>query len=204
MRIVFLPETDRLEAFSDGVFAIIITIMVLELRPPEGADLAALGPLVPSFLGYLLSFAFLATYWNNHHHLVQAAKGVTPGIMWANMHLLFWLSLIPFATAWMGHHPDGPWPAAVYGIILVFSAVAYYVLQNLIVAMHGPHSALKKAVGKDVKGKLSMGLYALSVACAFVEPRASFGIFAFVAFLWVLPDRRLAAALALVQEELEG
>ncbi len=186
----------RLEAFSDGVLAIIITIMVLELKIPHGADLVALRPLAPVFLGYVLSFVYVGIYWNNHHHLLHAARGVNASIMWANMHLLFWLSLLPFATGWAGEGGFAPLPTALYGLVLLLAGVAYYILQGAIVRTHGPHSALAKALGSDWKGKLSPVVYLLAIPLAFARPGVANGIYVLVALLWLVPDRRIEQALA--------
>jgi uncharacterized membrane protein len=185
----------RLEAFSDGVIAIIITIMVLELRPPRGVEFAALGPLVPSLLSYLLSFVFLGIYWNNHHHLLQAVRHVDGRILWANLHLLFWLSLIPFATSWMGASHFAAWPVALYGVVLLLAAVSYTVLTLVLIARHGPASALAAAVGNDLKGKLSILLYVVAIPTAFVSCAAACGIYVLVAVLWLVPDRRIERVL---------
>jgi uncharacterized membrane protein len=183
---------NRLEAFSDGVLAIIITIMVLELKVPHGSDFAALRPLLPVFLSYVLSFIYLGIYWNNHHHLIKAAPRVTAGIMWANLHLLFWLSLFPFATGWMGENHFTLLPSAIYGAILLLAAIAYYILQWLIIAEAGPHSNLAESFGRDWKGKLSPLLYAIGIGLAFFRPWAAGGIYVLVALMWLIPDRRLA------------
>jgi uncharacterized membrane protein len=187
---------NRLEAFSDGVLAIIITIMVLELRAPEGADLAALRPLLPVFVSYTLSFVYLAIYWNNHHHMLQAAERVNGSILWANMHLLFWLSLIPFATAWQGRHEFSYWPVVLYGALLLLAAIAYYILARLLAAHHGPHSTLAKALGSDRKGKLSIAIYAAAIALAFFSSWLAYALYAAVALMWLYPDRRFEKALA--------
>ncbi len=181
----------RLEAFSDGVLAIIITIMVLKMKVPHGEDFAALQPLLPVFLSYVLSFIYVGIYWNNHHHLLKAAGRVTAGIMWANMHLLFWLSLFPFATGWMGENHFAPLPTAVYGVVLFLAAIAYYILQSLIVAQQGPDSKLAASIGSDLKGKLSPILYVAAVLLAYKLPRAACGIYVFVALMWLVPDRRI-------------
>jgi uncharacterized membrane protein len=185
----------RLEAFSDGVMAIIITIMVLELKTPHGADWAAIRPLVPVFLAYVLSFVYLGIYWNNHHHMLYVAERINGGILWANMHLLFWLSLIPFATAWMGENHLATLPTAVYGGVMLAAAVAYYVLQRLIIAQQGPHSKLKAAVGRDVKGKLSPLIYVAAIVMAFVNQWVSVALYVLVALMWLIPDRRIEARL---------
>jgi uncharacterized membrane protein len=181
----------RLEAFSDGVIAIIITIMVLELKTPHGADWAAIRPLVPVFLAYVLSFVYLGIYWNNHHHMLYVTERINGGILWANMHLLFWLSLIPFATGWMGENHLATLPTAVYGGVMLAAAVAYYVLQRLIIAQQGPNSKLKAAVGRDVKGKLSPLIYVAAIIMAFVNQWVSVGLYVLVALMWLIPDRRI-------------
>jgi uncharacterized membrane protein len=186
----------RLEAFSDGVIAIIITIMVLELRPPHGAELAALGPLWPKFTSYAVSFAFLGIYWNNHHHMLQAVRHVDGRILWANMHLLFWLSLFPFATAWTGESHFAPVPVATYGVVQLLAGCAYYLLSQLLIARHGSDSALARALGSDFKGRLSMALYVVAVGVAFPAPWISCAIFVGVMILWLVPDRRIEKVLA--------
>jgi uncharacterized membrane protein len=185
----------RLEAFSDGVMAIIITIMVLELKTPHGADWAAIRPLIPVFLAYVLSFVYLGIYWNNHHHMLYVTERISGGILWANMHLLFWLSLIPFATAWMGENHLATLPTAVYGCVMLAAAIAYYVLQRLIIARQGPHSKLKAAVGRDVKGKLSPLIYVAAIIMAFVNQWVSDALYVLVALMWLIPDRRIEARL---------
>jgi len=182
---------DRLAAFSDGVIAILITIMVLELRIPHGADWAALVGLVPSLLTYVMSFVYLAIYWNNHHHLLYTVTRVDGLILWANSHLLFWLSLIPAATAWMGENLPAPVPTAVYGGVLLMPAIAYYLLQKAIVRRQGAHSVLAKALGSDIKGKISLILYVAGIVLAFVSPWISIAIYALVAVMWLVPDRRI-------------
>ena len=184
----------RLEAFSDGVFAIIITIMVLELRPPDEPTLAGLVPLVPVFLSYVLSFVNLGIYWNNHHHMIHVTSRVDGAILWANLHLLFWLSLFPFATAWMGEH-FARVTAGVYGAVMLMAAIAYYLLQRAILAQEGPSSVLAAAVGRDLKGKLSPLLYASAVAAAFVAPAVSAALYVAVALVWLVPDRRIVRAI---------
>jgi uncharacterized membrane protein len=181
----------RLEAFSDGVVAILITIMVLELRVPHGDDLAVLKPLLPVFLTYVLSFVFLGIYWNNHHHMLHMVEHVNGGILWANLHLLFWLSLVPFVTGWMGENHFASLPTAVYGIVLLFAAIAYTVLQAVIVRHQGPTSRLRLAVGNDTKGKLSMLLYLIAIPMAFVNQWISDAIYVTVALIWLVPDRRI-------------
>jgi len=180
----------RLEAFSDGVLAIIITIMVLELHVPAGAGLAALGASAPTLLGYLLSFVNLAIYWNNHHHMLQAADRVTGAALWANMHLLFWLSLIPFVTSWMGDHFE-PVPVAAYGVVLLASGTAYYILSRVLLAAHGPDSVLARALGRDAKGVASLVIYVAAVGLAFVRPAFACALYALVALMWLVPDRRI-------------
>jgi uncharacterized membrane protein len=181
----------RMEAFSDGVLAIVITIMVLELKPPHGADLATLRAQVPTILSYVLSFVFVAIYWNNHHHLLQAVHRVSGPVLWANMHLLFWLSLTPFVTAWMGDTRFAPLPVALYGVVLFMAGVAYFVLSRALVALHGEGSALARAIGGDAKGLASLGLYALAIGMAFVDPRWSCALYVVVAVMWLVPDRRI-------------
>ena len=188
-------STTRLEAFSDGVIAILITIMVLELKVPHGTDLAALEPLLPVFLTYVLSFIYLGIYWNNHHHMFHASDHVSGGILWANLHLLFWLSLVPFVTGWMGENHFAPLPTAVYGAVLLFAGVAYLILQNTIIARQGPGSKLAAAVGKDAKGKASAALYAVAIPLAFVHQWISDAIYVLVALMWLVPDRRIESAI---------
>jgi uncharacterized membrane protein len=186
---------DRLTAFSDGVIAIIITIMVLELRVPHGDDLTALKGVAPSFLTYVMSFVYLAIYWNNHHHLLHTVGRVDGLILWANSHLLFWLSIIPAATAWMGQNLSAPLPTAVYGAVLLMPAIAYYILQKTIIRQQGSHSVLAKALGNDFKGKLSPVLYIAGIAIAFVSPWLSIALYALVAVMWLVPDRRIESML---------
>jgi len=186
----------RLEAFSDGVIAILITIMVLELRTPHGHDFAALAPMWPKFASYAVSFAFLAIYWLNHHHMLQATRHVDGRILWANMHLLFWLSLFPFATAWTGESHFAPLPVAVYGVVQLLAGCAYYILSRLLVARHGAESPLARAMGSDRKGRISMGLYVVAVAVAFAAPYVSCAIFVSVMIMWLVPDRRIEKVLA--------
>jgi uncharacterized membrane protein len=189
-------ETNRLEAFSDGVFAIIITIMVLELRVPHSAELAALEPLLPVFLTYTLSFVYVGIYWNNHHHLLHVCHRLNGGIMWANLHLLFWLSLFPFVTGWMGENHFNALPSALYGAVMLMAALAYYLLQTLIIRAQGSRdSRLAKAIGSDLKGKFSPICYAAAIGLAFVEPWIAGAIYVGVALLWLIPDRRLLRAL---------
>jgi len=186
----------RLEAFSDGVIAIIITIMVLELRTPHGADLAALAPLWPKFASYAVSFVFLGIYWNNHHHMLQAARHVDGRILWANMHLLFWLSLVPFVTAWVGETHFASIPVAAYGVIQLLAGIAYYLLSQSLIARHGDDSPLARAVGRDYKGRLSIAFYVIAVIAAFVSPWISCAIFVGLDILWIVPDRRIEKVLA--------
>jgi uncharacterized membrane protein len=185
----------RLEAFSDAVIAIIITIMVLELQPPHHTSLSALRPLVPVFLSYALSFVFLGIYWNNHHHMLQAAKHVDGRVLWANMHLLFWLSLIPFVTSWVGENHIAAWPVALYGVALLFSAIAYTILQQTLIAVHGKDSVLATAVGLDFKGRVSLLAYILAIPLAFVSTWLSIALFVVVAVIWFVPDRRIEKTL---------
>jgi uncharacterized membrane protein len=182
---------ERLTAFSDGVIAIIITIMVLELRAPHGDTLAVLLPLWPVFLSYVLSFVYLGIYWNNHHHMLHTCSAVTGGILWANLHLLFWLSLIPFATAFMGENHFAGLPAALYGTVLLMAAIAYVVLQQLIIRAQGADSTLRQAIGGDWKGKLSPALYLLAIVASFWLPSGSLALYVLVALLWLVPDRRI-------------
>lgn len=186
----------RLEAFSDAVIAIALTIMVLELKPPHGTDLAALRPLVPTFLAYLLSFIYLGIYWNNHHHMVHTVRRVNGGILWANSHLLFWLSLVPFTTHWLGEHFREAIPTAVYGFNLLMSGVAYWILQGLLIKADGADSTLQRAIGRDGKGKISPVLYTAGIGSAFIDPGISQAIFVGIAAMWLVPDRRIERALA--------
>jgi uncharacterized membrane protein len=183
--------TNRLEAFSDGVIAVIITIMVLEMKVPHGESIETLVPVIPIFLSYVLSFVYLGIYWNNHHHMLHACRKVTGSMLWANLHLLFWLSLIPFATGWMGENHFAAVPSALYGVVLLMAAVAYWILQQLIIASQGLDSILKKAVGGDWKGKLSPILYAIAIGVAFWWQWISLSLYVFVALLWLIPDRRI-------------
>lgn len=186
----------RLEAFSDGVIAILITIMVLELRVPDGADPAALGSLLPVFLSYVLSFIYLGIYWNNHHHLFQLVQTVNGRVLWANMHLLFWLSLVPFVTAWMGENGFAAWPVALYGVVLLLAAVAYFILTRALLAVHSVDSSLGKALGRDIKGKISVLSYLVAMPLAFFVPWMSGVIYVAVALLWFVPDKRMERTLA--------
>ena len=181
----------RLEAFSDGVLAIIITIMVLELKVPHGNDLASLQPLIPVIISYILSFIYIGIYWNNHHHLLHTVTNVTGGVLWANLHLLFWLSLVPFVTGWMGENDFAPIPVALYGIVLLMAAIAFYVLQTLILKKHGKQSILAKAIGKDFKGKISPILYVVGIFSTWFSPLFAGSIYALVAFIWLIPDKRI-------------
>jgi len=185
----------RLEAFSDGVIAIIITIMVLELRPPEGTTLDALRELGPVFVSYVLSFVFVGIYWNNHHHLFHSTKHVSGGILWANLHLLFWLSLFPFTSGWMGENHLAPTPTAAYGFVLLMAAAAYYVLQQTIIHQQGQDYLLASAIGGDRKGKLSPALYFIAIPLAFVSPWIANSLYVFVALIWFIPDRRIERVL---------
>ena len=181
----------RLEAFSDGVIAIIITIMVLELKIPHGADFEALKPLVPAFASYLISFIFVGIYWNNHHHLLQTVEKVNGKILWANMHLLFWMSLIPFATNWMGENEFASRPVALYGVVLLMCAIAYTILVLLLIDYHGADSTLAKAIGSDVKGKISLLFYLIAIPMSFFNNWVAFGLYVVVAIIWFIPDRRI-------------
>ncbi|HMF16287.1 MAG TPA: TMEM175 family protein [Gemmataceae bacterium] len=193
----------RLEAFSDGVIAIIITIMVLELKVPhgaEGAELESLRPLIPVFLSYVISFVYIGIYWNNHHHLLQAARRVTGPVLWANLHLLFWLSLVPFVTAWMGENHFAAWPVAFYGMVMLSAGIAYFILAHILIAHHGKESTLALALGADFKGKLSMVMYAAAIPLAFVYSLIACGLYVTVAIIWLIPDRRIEKVLAETKE----
>ncbi len=181
----------RLEAFSDGVLAIIITIMVLELEVPHEASPAALLPVLPVFLSYVLSFVFIGIYWNNHHHLLQASRQVSGRVLWANLHLLFWLSLVPFVTGWMGQNDFAAWPVALYGTVLICAGFAYTLLSRSLVALHGPESPLAAAVGRDRKGVISLILYGMAIPISFAYTWLAFGLYILVAVIWLVPDRRL-------------
>lgn len=185
----------RLEAFSDGVIAIIITIMVLELKVPHGGDLAALEQLAPVFLGYVLSFIYVGIYWNNHHHMLHASAKVDGRVLWANLHLLFWLSLIPFTTGWMGENLSAPLPVALYGVVLFFAAVAYYILEKRLIACNPNDHILANAVGKELKGAVSVVLYLLAIPMAYLHVWAAFALYIVCAMVWFLPDRRIEAQL---------
>jgi uncharacterized membrane protein len=184
-------EKGRLEAFSDGVMAIIITIMVLEIKVPHGSEFVDLIPLIPIFLSYVLSFIYLGIYWNNHHHMMQTVKSVKGGILWANLYLLFWLSLVPFVTGWMGENHFGAKPMALYGFVLLMAAIAYYILQNQIIKSQGKDSVLAKAIGKDFKGKISPVLYVIGIALSFIKPWLAGAMFILVALIWLIPDSRI-------------
>ena len=186
---------NRLEAFSDGVIAIIITIMVLEMKVPHGDTLESLRPLLPVFLSYVLSFVYVGIYWNNHHHMLHASTKVSGRVLWANLHLLFWLSLFPFATGWMGENHFAAWPSALYGVVLLMAACAYWLLQQAIIATEGPDSLLKSALGNDWKGRVSPLLYLSAIASTFVLPWIALSIYVLVALMWLVPDRRIERAL---------
>ncbi len=188
-------DKGRLEAFSDGVFAIIITIMVLELRVPHGADIKVLLPLAPVFLSYILSFVYIGIYWNNHHHTMQVVTSVNGAILWANMHLLFWLSLIPFVTAWMGENHFSQWPVTCYGIVLIMNALSYTILIIALIRHHGKNSLLAKAVGKDWKGNISLVIYATAIAVSWINSKISFCLYVIVAIIWFIPDKRIEKVL---------
>ncbi|GAB3105197.1 TMEM175 family protein [Lysobacter terrae] len=186
---------NRLEAFSDGVIAIIITIMVLEMKVPHGESLASLRPLLPVFLSYVLSFVYVGIYWNNHHHMLHVSTKVSGAVLWANLHLLFWLSLFPFATGWMGENHFAAWPSALYGFVLMMAGWAYRVLQEAIIRVEGPQSLLKSALGYDWKGRVSVWLYALGIAATFWQPWVSLLLYVACAFMWLVPDRRIERVL---------
>jgi uncharacterized membrane protein len=181
----------RLEAFSDGVLAVIITIMVLEMKPPRGVSLAALKPELSVFLTYLLSFVYIGIYWNNHHHLLHATQRVNGATLWANLHLLFWLSLVPFTTAWMGENDFNSWPVAVYGFVLLLAGVAYFILTRALIKLHGEGSTLATSIGRDSKGKISVAIYAAAIPLAFVKPWIAGACYILVAIMWLVPDRRI-------------
>jgi len=183
--------SNRMEAFSDGVIAIIITIMVLELRAPHEANLSALRPLLPVFFSYAVSFIFIGIYWSNHHHLLQAVEHVDGRVLWANLHLLFWLSLTPFVTAWIGQTRFATWPVALYGIVLLFSGIAYYILTVTLLSIHRRDSVLALALGRDFKGKISMVIYLVAIPLTFVSPWIAYAIYVFVEVIWLVPDRRI-------------
>ena len=181
----------RLEAFSDAVIAVIITIMVLEMKVPHGTDFASLAPLVPVFLGYVLSYVYVGIYWNNHHHLMHAVQHINGSILWANLHLLFWLSLIPFVTGWVSENHFAPWPIALYGVVLMFSGLSFVLLTRCLVTIHGTQSTLAKSLGGDMKGKASVAIYAVAIPLAFVQWWLAFALYVFVAAIWFVPDRRI-------------
>lgn len=181
----------RLEAFSDGVLAIIITIMVLELKVPHGVDFASLQPLIPVFISYILSFIYIGIYWNNHHHLLHTVTNVSGGVLWANLHLLFWLSLVPFVTGWMGENDFAAFPVALYGVVLLKAAIAYFILEVIILKNQGKHSILAKALGNDFKGKISPILYVVGIFSTWFSPYIAGGVYALVAFIWLIPDKRI-------------
>ena len=185
----------RLEAFSDGVIAIIITIMVLELKVPHGDDLPALSPLLPVFVSYVLSFVYVGIYWNNHHHMLHAVRQVNGPILWANLHLLFWLSLIPFVTGWMGENHFAPRPVALYGVVLLMAGIAYFILAQALIRHHGRDSPLAVALGNDFKGKVSVAIYAVAVPLSFASHWLALGLYVFVAIMWLIPDRRIEKVL---------
>ena len=187
----------RLEAFSDGVIAIIITIMVLELKVPHDASIEALAPVAPVFLSYVLSFVYVGIYWNNHHHMLHVVQAVSGGVLWANLHLLFWLSLLPFATGWMGENHFAAWPSAVYGLVLLMAAIAYYALQRTIIACEGPESTLKKAVGSDWKGKLSPFIYTAGIVSTLFVQWVAQILYVAAALIWLVPDRRIERAVGM-------
>ncbi len=191
----------RLEAFSDGVLAIIITITVLEMRAPEGAGLGDLRSVLPVFMSYVLSFLYLAIYWNNHHHMLQVTRRVNGSILWANLHLLFWLSLVPFVTGWMGENHFATIPTALYGVVLLAAAIAYRILQRAIIIEEGPDSLMGKAIGRDVKGNLSPLIYVVAIASALLSPWIAGALYLLVALIWLVPDRRIERALAAVGDE---
>jgi uncharacterized membrane protein len=187
---------NRLEAFSDGVIAIIITIMVLEMKVPHGTKFSGLIPLIPVFFSYALSFIYVGIYWNNHHHMLHAVSKVNGRILWANLHLLFWLSLIPFTTGWMGENHFATEPVALYGFVLFMCGIAYFILSRMLISYHGRSSALSKAVGNDLKGKISVLIYAVAIALAFVNSWVSLGLYVFVALMWFIPDKRIEKKIA--------
>jgi uncharacterized membrane protein len=186
---------NRLEAFSDGVIAIIITIMVLELKVPHGDQLSQLSSTIPVFLSYVMSFVYVGIYWNNHHHLFHAVRRVNGPILWANLHLLFWLSIVPFVTDWMGQNHASAWPIALYGVVLMMAGTAYFILTQTLIAHHGKDSPLALAVGRDIKGKISVLIYILAIVLAFVQPWLSLFLYVSVALMWIVPDRRIEKVL---------
>jgi uncharacterized membrane protein len=197
-------EKDRLTAFSDGVIAIIITVMVLELKSPHGVEVNALRPVYRTLLLYLLSFVFVAIYWNNHHHLFHVVKRVDGPVLWANMHLLFWLSLTPFVMGWLGEAGLTPWPTAMYGVVLFMSGVAYYIMTRALLRLHGPETRLARALGTDLKGRVSVVLYAVAIGLAFWQPLAAVAIYVTVAVIWLVPDTRMERALRHPEGEPHG
>ncbi len=186
---------NRLEAFSDGVLAIVITVMVLEMKVPHGTGLAALRPVLPVFLSYVLSFVYIGIYWNNHHHLFQAVRNVKGGVLWANLHLLFWLSLFPFVTGWLGENHFSTLPVALYGVVLLMAAIAYFILTQALLVCHAPDSDLARALGRDVKGRVSVVIYAGGIGLAFIQPWIAIALYVVVALLWLVPDRRFERVL---------
>ncbi len=192
--------TNRLEAFSDGVLAIIITIMVLELKVPQSENLAALRPLLPVFICYALSFVYIGIYWNNHHHMFHATEKVSGRVLWANLHLLFWLSLFPFVTGWMGENHFAPLPTAIYGVVLMMAAIAYEILERMIILTEGKSSLMARAIGKDFKGNLSIFFYAIGIAMAFFHQWISQALYVFVAIMWLIPDKRIERVLQLPKD----
>ena len=194
-------KTARLEAFSDGVFAVIITIMVLEMKVPHGGELVSLRPVLPVFLSYVLSFVYLGIYWNNHHHMLHAVTQIRGPSLWANLHLLFWLSLIPFVTGWMGENDFAAWPVSLYGVVLFCAACAYTILERSLIKHEGKHSTLAVAVGKDVKARTSILLYALAIVLAFVSPWLSCALYVIVAIIWLIPDPRIERAVAKTERD---
>jgi uncharacterized membrane protein len=194
----------RLEAFSDGVIAIIITIMVLELKVPHHADIEGLKPLIPVFVSYALSFIYVGIYWNNHHHMLHATKSINGAIMWANLFFLFWLSLIPFVTGWMGENHFAKWPVICYGIVLIMNSIAYTILVKLLIRHHGEHSILGSAFGNDMKGKISMAIYAVAIAVSFIQSWLGFALYIVVACIWFIPDRRIENVVGKEEEPHHG
>jgi uncharacterized membrane protein len=194
----------RLEAFSDGVIAIIITIMVLELKVPHHADIEGLKPLIPVFVSYALSFIYVGIYWNNHHHMLHATKSINGAIMWANLFFLFWLSLIPFVTGWMGENHFAKWPVICYGIVLIMNSIAYTILVKLLIRHHGEHSMLGSAFGNDTKGKISMAIYAVAIAVSFIQSWLGFALYIVVACIWFIPDRRIENKIGKEEEPHHG
>ena len=192
----FSTDAGRLEALSDGVIAVIITIMVLELKPPHGTDLRSLQTILPTLAAYVLSFVYIGIYWNNHHHMLRATRGIDGRVMWANLHLLFWLSLVPFTTTWLGENPAAAVPTALYAFVLLLDAITYTLLQNTLLALNGPDTPFAKAIAADVKGKMTLALYVGAVGFAFVSPKISDVLFVIVAIIWFVPDRRFEPVIA--------